>query len=155
MRRILWVMLLVLGIALLMWWGFFQQIIRGQPWGSNPGPDWIIWLTWLIFGILFPIGFYKMRLDVQVFEDHISIRYFPLTTRLIDVEDIVEVESITYNPIREFGGWGIRGWSDHRAYTISGNRGVRLLLNNRDHLLIGSQNPEKLALAVLTILPDT
>ncbi|HID51899.1 MAG TPA: hypothetical protein EYP41_07680 [Anaerolineae bacterium] len=50
-RRVWWVMLLVGGIAALMWWGFWQQIILGQPWGNNPAPDWMMWLLWLFIGL--------------------------------------------------------------------------------------------------------
>ena len=39
-----WVWLLLLGIAALSWWGFYEQIVRGRPWGNNPGPDWVMWL---------------------------------------------------------------------------------------------------------------
>ena len=51
-----------------------------------------------------------------------------------------------YRPILDYGGWGIRwgpgkGW----AYNVSGNRGVQLELLDGKQLLIGSQNPEKLA----------
>jgi hypothetical protein len=37
-HRVWWVLLLVFGMTALMWWGFVQQIILGEPWGSNPGP---------------------------------------------------------------------------------------------------------------------
>ena len=51
MRRVWWILLLVLGVTAMMWWGFSQQIILGEPWGNNPSPDWMMWLLWLIFGI--------------------------------------------------------------------------------------------------------
>jgi FtsH-binding integral membrane protein len=153
MRRVWWVMLLVLGICALMWWGFYQQIILGEPWGSKPGPDWFLWLFWLIFGIFFPVVFYLMCLIVEVTDDQITIRYFPLLKRMISISEIKEVEARTYKPIREFGGWGIRGGSNKMAYTVSGNRGVEVSLNDGRSILIGSQKPEELALAILAKLP--
>lgn len=153
MRHIWWVMLLVLGIALLMWWGFIQQIVLGEPWGSNPGPDWIMWLTWLIFGIGFPVAFYFMRMIVAVMDDHVSIRYVPLAKRDISFTEIVEVKARTYSPIREYGGWGIRGIGKRKAYNVSGNRGVEVTLFDGRSILIGSQKPEELALAIQTRLP--
>ena len=52
-RSVWWIMLLVYAIAALMWWGLSEQIILDQPWGSNPGPDWMIWLFWIFIGIGF------------------------------------------------------------------------------------------------------
>ncbi len=154
MRHVWWVMVLVLGIAILMWWGFYHQIILGQPWGSNPGPDWSIWLFWFIFGLIFPVGFYFMRLDVQVSDDHLSIRFIPFSNRRIAISEIGLVESVKYNPIREYGGWGIRGGSSRKAYTISSNQGVKLTLLDGSTVLIGSKNPHPLALAIQSRLPS-
>lgn len=153
MRHVWWIMLLVLGIAALMWWGFVQQIFMGVPWGSNPSSDWLMWSLWLIFGIGFPIAFYLMRMIVDVFADHVSIRYIPLTKRVILYTEIVEVQVRTYKPIRDYGGWGIRGFSNRKAYSVSGNRGVELMLFDGRSVLIGSQKPEELALAIIAILP--
>ncbi len=69
-----WVMALVIMIAALMWWGFIQQIVLGEPWGSDPAPDWFMWLFWLIFGIGFPLGFLRMKLVIEVQPDGIQIR---------------------------------------------------------------------------------
>lgn len=148
MRRVWWVMILVFGIAVLMWWGFYHQIILGQPWGSNPGPDWLIWFMWIIFGIVFPLGFYFMKLVVQVFDDHLTIRFFPFSIRMIAMNEIQFVEPVTYHPIREFGGWGIRGWSDKKVYSINGNQAVKLSLFDGSLIYIGSMKPDLLALAV-------
>ncbi len=152
MRQVLWVMLLVLGIAALMWWGFYQQIVLGKPWGSNPGPDWVMWLLLLIFGIGFPLAFYSMRLIVELLDDCVSIHYVPLTKTRILLSDIQAVEARTYSPIREYGGWGIRGRSNRRAYNVSGNRGVELTMNDGRMIMIGSQKAEDLALAIASKL---
>ena len=42
--------------------------------------------------------------------------------------DVAYAEARTYAPLREYGGWGIRGLSRKRAYNVSGNRGVELSL---------------------------
>jgi hypothetical protein len=91
------------------------------------------------------------RLTVIVDVDGVHIRFFPLRRLTIPHRRIVGVESVTYEPIGEFGGWGIKGppgrWG--WCYTVSGNRGVRIELDNRHRLLIGSQRPEELAEAIL------
>jgi hypothetical protein len=55
----------------------------------------------------------------------------------------------TYDPVREFGGWGIRIWvGGPRAYSVSGNRGVDVILYNGERIMIGSQRPRDLAQAL-------
>jgi len=55
---------------------------------------------------------------------------------------------LTYSPISDYGGWGIRYGSIGKAYNVSGNRGVQLELLNGERILIGSQKPEELAAAI-------
>ena len=139
----------------MMWWGFFQQIIVGEPWGNNPGPDWMMWLLLILFGIGFPLAFYWMRLIVEVLDDSVSIHYVPLTRTIILLSDIQDVEARTYKPLHEYGGWGVRRRSNRRAYNVSGNRGVELTLHDGRIVMIGSQKAEELALAIRSRLPNT
>ena len=53
-----------------------------------------------------------------------------------------------YKPIREYGGWGIRYGRGGKAYNVSGNKAVQLVLKNGKRLLIGSQRPDKLVEAI-------
>lgn len=148
MRQVWWVMMLIAGLSLLVWWGFAQQIVLGQPWGTNPAPDWLLWLIWLIFGIGFPIAFMIMRLVVEVSERELVIRYIPLAKRNVLLSDIEKVEARTYRPLREYGGWGVRGTAHHRAYNVWGNQGVEIKLHSGDTIMIGSQKASELALAI-------
>lgn len=144
-----WIWLLVLGLAALNWYGFIQQIILGQSFGTKPGPDWMIGLLWLLFGIGFPWFFLRLRLIVEVCEDCVYIRYVPLGTCQIPFTEIERFQVRTYRPIAEYGGWGLKGWSRRRiAYSISGNRGVELELDDGRKIMIGSQKPEHLAQAI-------
>jgi hypothetical protein len=59
------------------------------------------------------------------------------------------LESISvrsYNPLREFGGWGYRSWGGKKgnAWNISGNQGLQLQFKSGKELLIGTQQPEAL-----------
>jgi hypothetical protein len=144
-----WIWLLILGMAAFAWWGFIQQIILGQPYGSNPGPDWMIWLVLVLVGIGFPALFATMRLIVTVGEDQITIRYKPFTTRRIGFEEIESCEARTYKPIKEYAGWGIKGWSVERmSYSVSGKEGVELSLRDGKRVMIGSQKTGQLAEAI-------
>jgi hypothetical protein len=153
-RRVWWVMLLVGGIALLTWYSFAQQIVLGRPVGTNPGPDWSIWLIWLLTGIGLPVLFVVMRLIVEVRPDYVYIRYVPLLRRRILTAEIAHFRARSYRPILEYGGWGIRGWSRGRiAYNVRGNRGVELELSDGRRVMIGSQRADELEAALGAVLP--
>lgn len=148
--RQLWIWLLILFIAAIQWWGFIQQIIFGQPWGDNPGPDWMIVTFWLLFGIGLPLFFLYLRLIVTVSDAAVEIHFRPLARRTIAIADIRHVKPGTYSPLRSYGGWGVRGLGDNVAYNVSGNQGVKLTLADGKTVLIGSQRTAELALAIET-----
>ena len=143
-----WLWLLILGLAALQWWGFVQQIVLGQPWGTNPAPDWMMVLLWLLIGIGMPLFFLYLRLIVTVTDEAINICFRPLTRRTIAIADITHFEARSYAPLREYGGWGIRGWGGKRAYNVSGKRGVELTLADGRKVMIGSLRADELAEAV-------
>ena len=143
-----WLWLLILGLAALQWWGLVQQIVLGQPWGNRPAPDWMVVLLWVLIGIGLPLFFLYLRLIVTVTDESIDIRFRPLTRRTIPITDVTHVEARTYAPLREYGGWGIRGWGGKRAYNVSGRRGVELTLVDGGKLMIGSQRANELAQAI-------
>jgi hypothetical protein len=146
----IWVWLLVLMTSALAWWGTVQQLILKKPFGSRPTPDAVMLLIGMVFGIGFPLFFLSLRLITEVRPDGICVRFVPLQRRFKRwaCADIVGYELVTYRPIRDYGGWGIRSGPEGRAYNVSGNRGVKLTLRSRNRLLIGSQRPEQLAAAL-------
>lgn len=68
----------------------------------------------------------------------------PLVRRSVPFSDIVSMESVRYQPIREFGGWGVRGWGRRKAWSARGNEAVALRLEGDRLLLIGSDHPRRL-----------
>ncbi len=144
-----WIMVVIYAAVLLVWFGFFQQIIFGKPFGTNPGPDWLMWLLWLLIGIGLPVLFHSLTLIVEVREDCVHIQYVPFINRQIPFDEIETFQARSYQPIREYGGWGIKGWSSKKiAYNVKGNQGVELELINGQRIMIGSQKAEELALAI-------
>ncbi len=140
------VLLLVAGLA---WWTFVQQIVRGIPFGTHPAPDWAVWLVLVLCGVGLPLFFFRCRLVTTVTPGHLRVHLRLVRRRDVPVDRILAAEVIEYRPLREYGGWGIRynrklGW----AYTAHGHRGVRLRLADDGGLLVGSQRPEALMLAL-------
>lgn len=141
-----WIIGLTLTPALLAWYVFVGQVVLGRTVGSNPAPDWAVWLILALVGIGLPALLFSARLDVAVESTGLRIRYFPFLRRFIPWGAIRSADSCTYRPMAQFWGWGIR-WSSSEgwAYTTSGNHGVRLTLADGRRLLIGSQRPGELA----------
>ena len=147
----IWIWIIIAFIAVLAWYFFVVQIVYGESPGNNPAPDWMVLVIWVVFGILFPLWFLVMRLEIVVIGSGLSFRFFPLHLgwRTIPFSEIANAEAVTYHPLREYGGWGIRfGWRGGMAYNIRGDQGVRITLNNGKKILLGSQRADDLAQAL-------
>lgn len=141
-----WTFVPVIIVAGLGWYSFIHQIILRKPFGTNPAPDAVVWVIWIIFGILFPWFFLSLRMTTEFREEGILIRFPPFSRRLIPLSSIKSFAVREYRPLKEYGGWGIRRSSKYgTAYNVSGNRGVQLELTEGHKVLIGSQEPEQLA----------
>ena len=98
---------------------------------------------------LLAVWFFLARLITEVRETALSIRFFLLwSEEIVPWSEIRQAEAVTYRPL-EYGGWGVRWGADGRAYSVSGNRGVRLRLASGVHLLVGSQRAGELAQAII------
>jgi len=65
--------------------------------------------------------------------------------KTIPFREIRRAEAVTYSPLGEFGGWGIRaGMGGKRAWTVRGNRAVRLHLLDGTFFYLGSRRPGRL-----------
>jgi hypothetical protein len=149
----LWILLLFIALATLVCFGYgmIKQLVFGYSWGSRPLSNGVLAAVGTFF-ILFTVGltylFGIMKLIVEVRDDGLYLRFFPLSLQIIRFNTIADCRVCSYNPLKEFGGWGIRYGLKGKAYTVSGNRGVRLKLSKGKKLLIGSQQPEELARAI-------
>jgi hypothetical protein len=101
--------------------------------------QWWMWLV--VLGVA--------ALVMEVHGDRLRAGLAPFRRRGIALRDIATAEAVTYRPLADFGGWGVR-WAGRRgvAYNASGNRGVQLVLADGRKVLVGSQRPEELAAAL-------
>ncbi len=90
--------------------------------------------------------FYVLRLRTKINQDGISFTFKPFINKpkVFKWENIKEAYVRKYKPIWEYGGWGIRYGLKGRAYNMSGNKGLQLILNSGKKILIGTQKPEEL-----------
>lgn len=111
---------------------------------------WVLVPLWLLAGLGLPLLIALTRLVVEVERDAVLVRYRPFfVRRRIPLAEIASADAVTYRPLREYGGWGIRGIGRRRAYNARGDRGVQLVLTDGRRVLLGSQVPEQLAAAIL------
>ena len=140
-----WILGLIGLVVLLVWYAFLSQVVFGESFGSEPAPNYIIYVIFALFGVGLPWLFHALKLVTVVESDCLKIRLFPLFSKVVTLADIKSFQVREYRPIKEYGGWGIRMSVDHgMAYTVSGNRGVQLELMDGKQLLVGSQQADRL-----------
>ena len=90
--------------------------------------------------------FKSLKLQVRIDRDSINYRFLPiqLKYRTIKRSDIEKMDVITYDPMEDYGGWGIRIGNKGRAYTAKGNHGLYIQLLTGKNMLIGTSKPEEM-----------
>ncbi len=99
----------------------------------------------IVFSVI--ILFFFLTLQSRIDEKYISVKFsvFHRNFKEFKWENIKTVEVKKYNPIWEYGGWGYRGWNKrNRAFSVSGNMGLQITLNNGNVVMIGTKEPDKM-----------
>ncbi|WP_445474492.1 DUF6141 family protein [Methanococcoides methylutens] len=148
--RQFWVSSLVLIPAVVTLYGAYQQLFLGKPFGSNPASDNTMVAITIIFGFLFPLFIFSMKLVTEVRSNGVYVRFFPFhfSFKKFGYADIASYKAVHYSALRDYGGWGIRYGRNGKAYNISGNDGIMLEFTNGKHLLIGSQRVHEFLMAL-------
>ncbi len=132
------------GMTLLLVW----QVILGHPWGRQPLSNANV-IGWTIFLWLLYLRLVTVRLVTEVRPNELAVAMRGLwRERRIPLGEIKSANAVTYDPARDYGGYGIRTTRRGSAYIACGNRGVRLELVKGGTVLIGSQHPDELASAI-------
>jgi len=131
-----WLCLILLTVSVASFSVHWHDLLRLNfvPLFQLPG-FWINLVLWGLFAVL--------RLKTTIREDGIEVYFFPFNfyRKRVQWSDIQSIEVRKYNPIGEFGGWGLRrGWKG-LAFSARGNMGLQLTLETGKVLLIGTQNP--------------
>ena len=89
---------------------------------------------------------FSSKLNVEINKEEIHYRWFPFhfKTQHIQWKNVLNAEVRKYSPLREYGGWGIKGSFKNRAYNVDGNIGLQLVLLNGKRILIGTKQSDKL-----------
>lgn len=143
--RYTWSYWLCLALTLLLFYVCFQQIILQQPFGNNPAPNSILVLCCLLMISLCGLLHFS-SLQLQLNKQGLAVRFVPFINnwRTHAWQEIKSIQVIRYNPIGDYGGWGIRVHKNYRCYNISGKQGLKITFQDGKSLLVGTQQADTL-----------
>ena len=154
----LWAIMLGCTLPIIAYFGYgmVKQLILHQEWTGSGKSDaeLLIGGTIAIVVTLITLSLFGfLRLITEVRSDGLYVRFFPFhfSFKRIPLEDVETFEAVTYRPLLQYGGWGIRFTRGGKTYNVSGNRGVRLNFTNGRHLLIGSHKANELTQAIESV----
>ena len=103
-------------------------------------------LYYVLIGAGIPLLFYTFQLRIKVSTEGLHYQFFPFhfKAHTIKLEDIKKYKATEYSPLKEYGGWGIKYGFKGKAYNVSGNKGVKIFLNNDTNIMFGSQKYKEL-----------
>jgi hypothetical protein len=106
--------------------------------------------AYVLIGVLLLIlaGVLTLRMQTTVTPDTLTVRYGLLGSTRVPLREMARAEAVVYRPIREYGGWGLRGFGSRRAINARGDRGVLIRRLDGSTLLVGSQQPRRLLAAL-------
>lgn len=145
-----WIWAILTGPVLLFWYGAFRQLVLGLPWGTRPAPDAVLFVIWLLGGLLLPGLLLGVHLHTEVRDDGVYVRFAPFQRRFRSWRfvDIGAMAPRDYAPVGEFGGWGVRQGVSGTAYNVKGRKGIQLVLRTGQRVLVGTQRPDRFMAAV-------
>ena len=103
--------------------------------------------------ILIMALFFLMNLKTVINQKSINIQFYPFIRKpkAFLWEDIKKIELTKYQPMVEYGGYGIRGLGDDKAYNIQGDIGLKLYFKDGKKLMLGTQKPNEINKVVTEI----
>lgn len=118
--------------------------------GDAPGQmSWTGAMAGISLGLALPGAIYGFfgQLRTRVTETGLDIRwgYLEIIRKKIPFSEIAKAEAVTYSPLAEFGGWGIRfGGTGKRAWTIRGTKALLLTMHDGVRFYLGSDRPDRI-----------
>lgn len=102
----------------------------------------------LIGGVSLALREFLIPFRIRLLTEELVLQYGKRTRYRIRSRHIARAYVRQYDPLREFGGWGIRGKAENRAFTFRGKEGVQLELRSGKKVLVGSRQADALAAAI-------
>jgi hypothetical protein len=130
-------------LLLLVW-----QVVLGHRWGKAPMSNGNV-IGWTIFLWLIYLRLITVRLVTEIRGEELKLGLLGLwRSQRVPLNRIQGVETLDYDPVRDFGTYGVRTTRAGTAYLAGGQGGVRITLLSGKKLVVGSRRPEELARAL-------
>jgi hypothetical protein len=126
-----------------------RQVLWHKPWGSPPvATSDLIFLTVVACAVY--LRLITVRLVTRLRAREIEIRLKGLwKRRRIPLQEIRSAEVADYNPVERFGGYGVRTTRRGTAFLADGKGAAELVMENGQHIVIGSRNPAELVQKIM------
>jgi hypothetical protein len=132
--------LLMIGLPLLIYVDIAPGVVASGSWSLLASG------TVILSALLTFFWFLYLKLETRIDAQGIVVRFhgIPFCKRTIVWQEIKTISLMTYSPLSDYGGWGVRygmagnGW----CYNVSGGKGIKLFYQNGKPFLIGTQQEE-------------
>lgn len=102
------------------------------------------------------IVLFNIKLETRIDDKEISIRYLPFIQKWkkYPKAQIKSWEVLSYQPVMDYGGWGIKGNRTTRAYSVLGSEGLLLDVGEKKKIMIGTTKAKELKEFMETWMED-
>ncbi|MFC2152044.1 hypothetical protein ACFLSE_05900 [Bacteroidota bacterium] len=141
-----WKWIFFIALYILMSWALVDQFTNEV---DVPAIASIVFSLCLI--VFFNIIIIIMKLKTEIDVAKISYRYKPfhIKPRQIFWEEADDFYIRDYKPLKEYGGHGLQRKVKYgRSFTVSGRKGLQIILKDGKKILIGTQKPKELGLII-------
>jgi hypothetical protein len=108
-------------------YGLYQQLVVGEPWGSEPNSDITLIIVTLVV---------------------VYYHFLPFKKNSINFSNLLSWEVKSIKPIFGFGGFGLRITSKSKAFIVNGKNALFLKLKKDKQIVIDTINQEGLKAAM-------
>jgi hypothetical protein len=135
-------------LTLLLLW----QVVLGHHWKGQSLSNGDV-IFWTVFLWLVCFRLTTVRLITKVSSEKLEVRLRGLwRKRRISLADIRSVETVTFDTVRDYGGYGIRSTPGCQAWLADSTTGVSLRLADGKTIVIGSHRPGELGALLSSVL---
>ena len=121
---------------------------------GDEGPSSVLTMGLVLVVLCLIINLLLLRTRVEGRTVYVALGWVPVLWRRIPLDEVLECRAVTYHPIRDAGGWGLRfgrfEGQPCRFWNARGNEGVLIVTPQRRYI-IGTQRPEDLLTAIRTV----
>jgi len=89
---------------------------------------------------------FSIQLETRIDNNGVSFKYLPFIRkwRRWTPDQIKSIEVISYSPITDYGGWGLKGNSTTKAYSVIGDKGILMDVGEKKRIMIGTERAKEL-----------